>query len=101
MMKTTKETIYEVCTQKRYVVKYNDDGVININLKDYRNKLYFFDDYVKFTDRDFIWITDDSKVVQINNSVLKLLIDVEDFIGKMRGLKTEEKINTYISFLQL
>lgn len=100
-MKIIKENIYDVVSQDQYKIVYTGNKVLSIDRLDHKNKLYFFDDYVKFADRDFIWITEDDFIIEIDDSVLKLFTRVDGFIQNIRKLKTEDKIKNYISFLQL
>lgn len=101
-MKIIKEVIYDIKNNNRYTVSYNAcNEVLNINRKNHLNKLYYLDDYKLDNERDFIWISDDNKIIQIDDTVLKLIYNTENFIEKMRTLKTEENINNYISFLRL
>ena len=102
-MRITKEYIYDIRTQNRYQVAYNESNeIIKINRKCYQNKLYFFDDYSdEYSQRDFMWITDDSRVIEIDDFLLNLMTNTELFMDKMRELATYEKITNYISFLKL
>ena len=101
-MKIIKEVIYDIKNNNRYVISYNAvNEVMNINRKNHMNKLYYLDDYKLDNERDFIWISDDNKIIQIDDNVLELIYNTENFIEKMRTLKTEESITNYISFLRL
>lgn len=101
-MKITKEIIYDIKNNNRYTVSYNAvNEVLNINRRNHLNKLYYLDDYANDSERDFIWISDDNKIIQIDDNVLELIYNTENFIEKMRTLKTEESITNYISFLRL
>ena len=56
-MKVIKENIYDIRTQDRYRISYSvNNELLKINRKIYKNRLYFFDDYTKLTDRDFMWM---------------------------------------------
>lgn len=101
-MRDIKEIIYDIKTDDRFVITYNHSNeIIDTNKKYYKNKLYYLNDYANNIERDFIWISDDNKIIQIDDNVLRLIYDTENFIEKMRTLKTEEQISIYISFLQL
>jgi len=97
-----KENIYDVSTQQRYKIVYNSgNDLVKINRKLYRNKLYFFDDYTTMYNRDFLWITNDDKIIHIDDEIVELIVSTDNFIKKLRILKTEYKILNYITFLRL
>jgi len=101
-MKIIKENVYDISTQQRFKLTYNSaNKLIKIDRKTYKNRLYFLDEYAIDPDRDFIWITDDDYVIQIDDRVLEIIVDTENFINQMRDLKTADKITNYIKFLQL
>lgn len=69
---------------------------------DYKNKLYYYYDYEKpeNKNKDIIWITDDNKIVEINDCDMKNIKDVA-FFDKLRDLGTRERIINYLNFLEL
>ena len=102
-MKIIKEQIFDVHTIANHEITYTDTGgILDIDCTHCTNKLFFLCDYEEpFNNRDFIWITDDMKVIEVDDSLLNIISDNDEFIQKMRDLKTEERIVDWINFIML
>lgn len=97
-----RENIYDILHQRKHVLTHNNNKVIRVSRKGYKNKLYFFDNYSKNKkQRALIWITDDDIIIQISTGLIDLIVETVGFIEIIRKLKTADKINNYILFLKL
>jgi hypothetical protein len=102
-MSTTTEYIYDTKFHRRYKLEYDRDTkeIKSINKKDYKNTLYFYENYVSMhSNEDIIWITDDNHIVEMNHGVFNLSHNI-DFFKTLRLLKTREKIVNYTKYLLL
>ncbi len=104
MIKTKIEYIYDTKFYRRYKLEYNyvTKEVISINKNDYRNTLYFYENYgtVDNQTKDIIWMTDDGYVVEINDSIFDLAKNI-NFFKTLKTLKTYDRIINYIKYLIL
>lgn len=100
-MRIVSETVYDISSETAYNITYDKVGSI-LSGDIPSNNLYFLDNYAQiYNFRDFIWVTDDNYIIEIDDALLKIIRNNDKFIDKMRELKTKSYISAWITYLHL
>ena len=96
--------IYDEDTNEvlEFSIDTNSAGMPACIYGDYQNTLYYYYDYETAENRtkDIVWISDDNKIVEIDDVYMKHVKSTQIF-DKLRELKTRDKILSYLNYLEL